>query len=135
MAKNNLIHIVCFGEEIGRLGFDENEHKSFFQYHPEFLKSDNFRNLFPQTGTIKRVPQTQVFSQFNTETFRGLPPQIADSLPDMFGNIIFKTWLEANHLAGDFTADRSGGSGDKYGLVFELMLDVVEVELNGVALQ
>jgi serine/threonine-protein kinase HipA len=35
-----------------------------------------------------------VFSQFNNQTFRGIPPMIADSLPDMFGNIIFKKWLE-----------------------------------------
>lgn len=74
---------------------DEDTQKSFFQFHPDFLKREDRLNFFPQTGIIKRVPQTQVFSQFNNDTFRGLPPQIADSLPDMFGNIIFKTWLEA----------------------------------------
>jgi len=38
----------------------------------------------------------QVFKKFKGETFRSLPPFIADSLPDMFGNIIFREWLEAN---------------------------------------
>jgi serine/threonine-protein kinase HipA len=51
--------------------------------------------LFPSTGILKRTPQVQVFSQFNSETFRGLPPMIADSLPDVFGNIIFKKWMES----------------------------------------
>lgn len=96
MAKNEIITVFCFNQEIGRIGFDANQNKSSFQYNPEFLKSNQFANLFPQTGIIKRVPQTQLFNQYNNETFRHLPPMIADSLPDMFGNIIFKKWLEAN---------------------------------------
>lgn len=96
MAKNNIIDVVCFGKEIGKLGFDENENKSFFQYHPDFLKENHYPNLFPDTGVIKRTPQMQVFSKYNNETFRGLPPVIADSLPDIFGNIIFKAWLESS---------------------------------------
>jgi serine/threonine-protein kinase HipA len=95
MAKNDIITVFCFGQEIGRLGFDENQQKSSFQYNPEFLQSDRFHNLFPSTGILKRTPQVQVFSQFNSETFRGLPPMIADSLPDVFGNIIFKKWMES----------------------------------------
>jgi serine/threonine-protein kinase HipA len=95
MAKNDIISVFCFGQEIGRLGFDENQQKSTFQYNPKFLQSELFHNLFPSTGIFKRTPQVQVFSQFNSETFRGLPPMIADSLPDVFGNIIFKKWLES----------------------------------------
>jgi serine/threonine-protein kinase HipA len=94
MAKNEIITLFCFNQEIGRLGLDENLHKSSFQFHPEFLQSGQYLNLFPQTGILKRTTQTQVFSQFNNQTFRGIPPMIADSLPDMFGNIIFKKWLE-----------------------------------------
>ncbi len=96
MATNEIINVFCFNQEIGRLGFDENQNKSSFQYNPEFLKTNNYLNLFPQTGIIKRTHHTQVFTQFNNETFRGLPPMISDSLPDMFGNIIFKKWLEAS---------------------------------------
>lgn len=96
MAKNEIINVFCFNNEIGRLGFDENQNKSSFQYNPEFLKTNNYLNLFPQTGIIKRTHHTQVFTRFNNETFRGLPPMISDSLPDMFGNIIFKKWLEAS---------------------------------------
>ena len=97
MPINELITVFCFGHEIGRLGFDEHKNQSSFQYHPEFLESNNFLNLFPETGIIKRTKQPQLFSQFNTETFRGLPPMISDSLPDVFGNIIFKKWLEASN--------------------------------------
>ena len=93
MAKNNIIDVFCFDQEIGKVGFDENKNKSFFQYHPLYLKESDL-NIFPETGVIKRIPQIQVFSRYNNETFKNLPPQIADSLPDLFGNIIFQTWLE-----------------------------------------
>jgi serine/threonine-protein kinase HipA len=93
MAKNNIIDLYCFGLDIGKIGYDENEKKSFFQYNPTFLKSGLYPNLFPLI--FKRIESVQVFSQFESESFRSLPPMIADSLPDVFGNIIFKTWLES----------------------------------------
>jgi len=96
MAKNDIISVFCFGQEIGRIGLDEDQHRSSFQYNPEFLQSNQYSNLFPQTGILKRVPHVQLFSQFNSDTFRGLPPMITDSLPDVFGNIIFKKWLESS---------------------------------------
>jgi serine/threonine-protein kinase HipA len=97
MAKNDIIKVVCFNTEIGSLGWDENRAVSYFQYHPDFLSSDKLVNLIPKTGIIKRVKEVQVFKQFNGETFRGLPPMFADSLPDVFGNIVFKAWLENNN--------------------------------------
>ena len=93
MAKNNLIGLHCFGKELGKIGFDEHRNASFFQYNPEFLKEDTYMDMFPLI--FKRIAQTQVFEQYNNDTFRGLPPMIADSLPDTFGNIIFKAWLES----------------------------------------
>ncbi len=97
MAKNEIITVFCFGQEIGRVGFDEHLNRSSFQYNPEYLESKKFESLFPQTGILNRVPQVQLFNQFNSETFRGVLPMIADSLPDVFGNIIFKKWLETSH--------------------------------------
>lgn len=95
MAKNQIISVFFNGNEIGKVGYDENQRKSSFQYNPEFLKENKYKNLFPYI--LRRVENVQVFSEFEGETFRGLPPMIADSLPDMFGNIVFKEWLEANH--------------------------------------
>ena len=96
MAKNNIINVFAFGEEIGRIGLNEQENRSSFQYNPEYLASSSLKELFPLTGIIKRISQPQLFSNYQNETFKGLPPQIADSLPDMFGNLIFKTWLASN---------------------------------------
>lgn len=95
MAKNDIITIYCFDQEVGRIGYDEDRRTSTFQYNPDFLKLIQYGNLFP--FIFKKTAAPQLFSRYNTESFRGLPPMISDSLPDVFGNLIFKTWLEANH--------------------------------------
>lgn len=97
MAKNNIIKLNLYGIEIGALGLDEKNDNSYFQYNPDFLKSDELANIFPISGIIKRIPNVQVFKKYRGETFRSLPPPIADSLPDMFGNIIFREWLGVNN--------------------------------------
>jgi serine/threonine-protein kinase HipA len=97
MARNEWIRVFCFGIEIGVLGRDEDRALSFFHYNPEFLASERWLNLIPNTRIILRIPEMQLFKQFNNDTFRGLPPMFADSLPDMFGNMVFKTWLEQNN--------------------------------------
>ncbi len=96
MAKNELITVFCFNEEVGRLGFDENKLRSSFQFNTDFLNKEGYLNLFPKTGLLKRTPQVQFFKKYNNSTFRGLPPIFADSLPDVFGNTIFKKWLALN---------------------------------------
>src|SRR5690554_1015097 len=96
MAENTILNIKLFNYEIGKLGYDLDQRKSFFQFNPDFLETNRFRNIFPYI--IKRVRPVQVFSQYEGKTFRGLPPPIADSLPDMFGNTIFQKWFEANEL-------------------------------------
>ena len=95
MASNKVINVNIFGQEIGRIGLEENEKRSSFQFNPDFLNSNSYKNIFPQTGVIKNNDYVQMFSQFDNDTFKGIPPQFADSLPDMFGSIIFKAWLDS----------------------------------------
>ncbi len=99
MATNKLINIELFGIEVGKLGYDIDQLLCSFQYNPKFLESGQYQRIFPYI--FKRSPLVQNFTQFEGSTFRGLPPMIADSLPDIFGNIIFKEWLEANNKAFD----------------------------------
>ncbi|MCK0156341.1 type II toxin-antitoxin system HipA family toxin [Cellulophaga sp. F20128] len=91
MARDKIIDIIAFGLEIGKLGYNIDQGKSFFQYNPDFLASGKYSNLFP--FIFKRTKQAQVFTEYQQDTFQGVPPMIADSLPDTFGNIIFQEWL------------------------------------------
>jgi len=96
MARDKIIDVIIFGQEIGKLGYDLNQGKSFFQYNPDFLASGKYSRLFP--FIFKRTKPAQVFTEFQQDTFQGLPPMIADSLPDTFGNIIFQKWLTARGI-------------------------------------
>ncbi len=96
MARDKIIDIIAFGQEIGKLGFDLDQGKSFFQYNPEFLDSGKYSKLFP--FIFKHTKQSQVFTEYQQDTFQGLPPMIADSLPDTFGNIIFQEWLTSRGI-------------------------------------
>ncbi|MCB4800247.1 type II toxin-antitoxin system HipA family toxin [Neotamlana laminarinivorans] len=96
MAKDKIIELMAFGLEIGKLGYDLDQGKSVFQYNPEFLDSGKYSKLFP--FIFKRTKQAQVFTEYQQDTFQGLPPMIADSLPDTFGNIIFQEWLTSRGI-------------------------------------
>lgn len=86
------IRVNLFGINIGIIGYDKKTTKSFFQYNNDYLNSNKYTNIFPVI--FKRTNQIQVFNKYNTTTFRGLPPMIADSLPDDFGNRIFNEWMK-----------------------------------------
>jgi serine/threonine-protein kinase HipA len=91
MASAKIIQVIAFGLEIGKLGYDMDQKRAVFQYNPDFLSSGKYLNLFP--FIFRRVEQAQVFTEYHSDTFQGLPPMIADSLPDTFGTIIFQEWL------------------------------------------
>ncbi|WP_298247927.1 type II toxin-antitoxin system HipA family toxin [uncultured Christiangramia sp.] len=95
MPVNDIIQLILFKEQVGKIGYDPDQKKCFFQYNPVFLEKNIYKNIFPYL--IKRIESTQVFTDFSGQTFKGLPPAIADSLPDTFGNIIFKEWFDARH--------------------------------------
>ena len=88
----DILNIKLFGEEIGRLGYDNDKRCSYFQYSPDYLTTNNSKSL---PFIIKRNPEIQSFPQFEGKAFRGLPPMFADSLPDVFGNHLFQSWLNA----------------------------------------
>lgn len=96
MARDKIIDVIAFGQEIGKLGYDIDQGKSFYQYNPDFLESGKYSKLFP--FIFKRTKPAQVFTEYQQDTFQGLPPMIADSLPDTFGNIIFQEWLTARGI-------------------------------------
>jgi len=75
MASNKIINVNLFGQEVGRIGLDEDQKSSSFQYHPNFLKGNVLQNIFPATGIIKKTEYVQMFGQFDNETFKGIPPQ------------------------------------------------------------
>lgn len=90
VAKADVIKIVYQDQDVGALSFDSETGVSSFIYTPEFIKSGI------ELSPIKMPLRNNFIYNFNTlnsETFKGLPGMLADSLPDDFGNQILNAWL------------------------------------------
>lgn len=94
--------VSLWGKEVGRLLWDARRHLSYFTFNPDFLKSGpnpapltapfgDGRSLFPIYGLEERI-------------YQRLPPFLADSLPDDWGNRLFEIWRKEQKIpASDVT--------------------------------
>ena len=57
----DILNIKLFGDEIGRLGYDNDKRCSYFQYSPDYLAKNNNKIL---PFIIKRPPEPQTFPHF-----------------------------------------------------------------------
>ena len=93
----NSLRVIYNGQFVGVCDFNQETGKVFFQYSPDFLKSGI------ELSPLLLALDNRVFEfdekTYNTHTFKGLPPMIADSLPDDFGNKMFLQWLLKNNIS------------------------------------
>jgi serine/threonine-protein kinase HipA len=82
---------------VGVCDFNAENGKVFFQYSADFLKSGIELSplLLPLENRVFEF-DTKIY---NPITFKRLPPMIADSLPDDFGNKMFLQWLLKNNIS------------------------------------
>ncbi|GBU21696.1 hypothetical protein R80B4_01596 [Fibrobacteres bacterium R8-0-B4] len=85
----NSLKVKYNGNTVGICDFNAENGKFFFQYSPDFLNSGI--ELSPMLMPL----ENRVFE------FTKLPPMIADSLPDDFGNKMFLQWLLRNNISQD----------------------------------
>ena len=78
MARDKIIDVIVFGQEIGKLGYDINQSKAFFQYHPDFLNSGKYKNLFP--FIFKRTKPAQIFTEFQQEPLLLVTKKLAKNI-------------------------------------------------------
>lgn len=87
------IAVRIWDQFVGALTWDDSRKVAVFRYSPDFVKDG------PEIAPLL-MPLREDYSydfstfNFNYKTFKALPPMIADSLPDDFGNYIMRTWLE-----------------------------------------
>lgn len=87
---SNTVRIVLWGTTIGYLHQDQ--HKGIgFQYDEDFISSGI--EISPITMPLRKG--SYFFPALNENTYHGLPGLVADSLPDRFGNIVLKRYLES----------------------------------------
>ena len=97
--ETNVVRVKLWGMAVGYLSWDKKSDVAFFEYEPEFL--DRGLEIAPLTMSInsnrsrKHIP----WKGDKDKLYMGLPPMIADSLPDKWGHSLFKAWLRDNHIA------------------------------------
>ena len=91
------LKVILWGEEIGRLAWDERRHLSYFMYSPDFIKKE--LNISPLVAPIKEVRALAPVWGEDAKVYQKLPAFVADSLPDAWGNQLFDLWRQQHHLA------------------------------------
>ncbi|MGN0238091.1 MAG: type II toxin-antitoxin system HipA family toxin [Lepagella sp.] len=91
------LKVLLWGKEIGRLSWDRRRGISYFEYSREFLKGDldPFPLIAPVKSTASRRP---IMGDKESKLYRKLPPFLADSLPDTWGNRVFECWRLENGI-------------------------------------
>lgn len=89
---DEVVKIILWEEEIGRLAWDERRHLSYFTYNPDFIRKGlNISPLVaPVDGTRGLLP---VWGE-DAKIYQKLPAFVADSLPDAWGNQLFDLWRQ-----------------------------------------
>ena len=91
------LKVILWGEEIGRLAWDERRRMAYFMYNPEWIKRG--LNITPLVASIDGVRSHVPIWGEDAKIYQKLPAFVADSLPDAWGNQLFDLWRQQNHLA------------------------------------
>ena len=91
------LKVLLWGKEIGRLSWDGSRGISYFEYSREFLGGalDAFPIVAPVKSPASRRP---IMGDKENKLYRKLPPFLADSLPDSWGNQVFECWRLENGI-------------------------------------
>lgn len=90
--------------DVGYLSWDMKARAAVFEYAPSFLGRG--LDIAPLTMSIN-APRSQKQLPWigdRNKLYQGLPPAIADSLPDKWGNSLFKAWLRDNKIQANKTS-------------------------------
>lgn len=88
--------VKLWGEELGRLVCDSSSNTSYFTFNPNAPDRPDVAPLTnPKNSWRKEMP---VFGD-QRRIYQGLPPFIADSLPDSWGNKLFTQWVKHSGIS------------------------------------
>lgn len=91
------LKVMLWGKEIGRLAWDRRRGRAYFTYHPSFLNGSI--EIAPLMASVKEVRSRMPIWGDDDRKYQKLPPFLADSLPDAWGNQLFECWRTENKLS------------------------------------
>lgn len=92
----NVLKVILWGEEIGRLAWDSRRRTSYFTFNPEFIQKG--MDISPLTASVKNNRGQVLIWGETGRLYQKLPAFLADSLPDAWGNQLFELWRAQNHI-------------------------------------
>ena len=95
------IEVVVWDQVVGYVAFDPAQRSYAFEYHPDWQRTGI--ELDPINMPSER--RVHIFPALSEATYLGLPPVIADSLPDSFGTAVLNAELAREGVTrADITA-------------------------------
>lgn len=85
-----ILRVMLWGREVGRLCLDSHRKLPYFEYNNEWVKSG--LDISPLNASINNPQNLRPIFGASEKIYQKLPPFIADSLPDSWGNELFEQW-------------------------------------------
>ena len=93
---NGRLSVMLWGQEIGQLCWNPAKGNSYFFFSQEYLASG--LDIAPLTTSSKSpAARFAIYGNTDSAKYQKLPPFIADSLPDDWGNTLFDQWFAEHH--------------------------------------
>lgn len=96
MATTRILKVFLWGREVGRLSIDIRRKLPYFEFNPEWV-ADGL-DISPLDASIKQPNILRPFYGASEKMYQKLPPFLADSLPDAWGNELFEQWRQRQGL-------------------------------------
>ena len=94
---NDAIAIWLWGKVLGYLSWDKQKHCSTFVFDESFFGTG--WDVAPIGWSIRSSSARLPRSGNTGKMYEGLPPFVADSLPDRWGNRVFEAWMKKNAIS------------------------------------
>ena len=87
-----ILKVMLWGREIGRLSIDPRRELPYFEYNREWIEAG--LDVSPLNASIKLPQNMRPIYGASEKIYQKLPPFLADSLPDSWGNELFEQWRQ-----------------------------------------
>ena len=87
-----ILKVLLWGREVGRLCIDLRRKLPYFEYSREWVETG--LDISPLNASIKLPQNMRPIYGASEKIYQKLPPFLADSLPDAWGNELFEQWRQ-----------------------------------------
>lgn len=87
-----ILKVMLWGREVGRLSIDPKRKLPYFEFNREWVATG--LDMSPLNASIRQPQALRPIFGASDKIYQSLPPFLADSLPDSWGNELFEQWRQ-----------------------------------------